>query len=212
MQAFRNAEDAVPVAIHLGAILCGGRARRMGTDKAALALDGIPLVERVWARVRGLVGEVAAVGGEPDVAHLNMAVVADRYPGANAMGGIATALGYARERHGEDAWVLVLACDTPFLEPRLLEYLAGLRDGHDIVVPRVAAGYEPLCALYHVTCLPKLQELIRCDHLRIWNVFSQVRTREVGEAELRRFDPELRSFINLNRPTDLERARQLVNG
>jgi molybdenum cofactor guanylyltransferase len=34
-----------------------------------------------------------------------------------------------------------------------------------------------------------------------------VRVREVPEPELRRIDPELRSFFNVNTPEDLERAR-----
>ena len=194
----------------LAAILCGGRASRMGTDKALVTLGGLPLVERVRAQVQGLVGRVVAVGGSSAVSRLGFDMVPDRYPGANSMGGIATALGYARECCGEGSWVLALACDLPFLEPRLLAHLADLRSGHDVVVPRVAAGYEPLCALYRTTCLPTMEELIHQDHLRIITVFDRVRTREVEETELRRFDPGLCSFINLNRPEDLERARQLV--
>jgi GTP:adenosylcobinamide-phosphate guanylyltransferase len=34
----------------------------------------------------------------------------------------------------------------------------------------------------------------------------------VGEEELRRFDPELCSFLNVNRPEDFERARRLAAG
>ena len=197
--------------VPLAAILCGGKARRMGTDKVDLPLGGTPLVERVWQRVAGLADTVAAVGGTPDVAHLGMAVVPDRYPGADSMGGIATALGYAAEQLG-DAWVLVLACDMPFLEPGLIRHLASLREGQDVVVPRVEAGYEPLCALYRTTCLPVFQESIWNGQLRIRSVYGRVRTREVAEDELRRCDPELRSFINMNRPADLERAHQLMAG
>jgi molybdopterin-guanine dinucleotide biosynthesis protein A len=197
--------------LRLAAILCGGKARRMGTDKVALPLGGTPLVERVWQRAAGVAGTVVAVGGAPDVGHLGVAVVPDRYPGADSMGGIATALGYAAERY-EDAWVLVLACDVPFLEPALLRHLACRRCGHDVVVPRVAAGYEPLCALYRSTCLPVFEEFIRSGRLAIRNVFARVRTREIPEEELRRFDPDLHSFINLNRPADLERARRFLSG
>ncbi|MDF1553330.1 MAG: molybdenum cofactor guanylyltransferase [Deferrisomatales bacterium] len=195
--------------VFLAAILCGGRARRMGTDKVALPLGGTPLVERVWQRVAALVDTVVAVGGRPDVEHLGMAVVPDRYPGADSMGGIATALAYAAERFG-DTWVLALACDLPFLEPRLIQHLARLSEGYDVVVPRVSAGYEPLCALYRTTCLPVFEECIRNGQLAIRSIFSRVRTREVPETELRRFDPALHSFINLNRPADLECAHRLL--
>ncbi len=41
-------------------ILAGGRSRRMGQDKVWMALDGMPLVERVARRVLPLAGHVVS--------------------------------------------------------------------------------------------------------------------------------------------------------
>jgi len=184
----------------------------MGVDKAVLVLEGVSLLERVWARVSAVALRVVVVGGEPRLGHLGISTLPDRYPGANAIGGIATALHHAVHNLGLDAPVLCTACDVPFLEPALLAYLWEVSEGWDVVVPRVSEGYEPLCALYRGTCLEFFEEEIARGHLAIRDVFRQVRTREVPESELRRFDPELRSFINLNRPTDLEKAQRLLSG
>lgn len=199
-----------PDRIPFAAILAGGRATRMGRDKAVLELEGFPLIEWVLDRVRQAAETVFAVGGPPRLDHLDVPTVPDRFPGANAMGGVATALACAAERAGPEAWVLCVACDTPFLEPRLLLQLFAQRAGADAVVPRTAAGYEPLCALYRVRCLPAFERKIAAGNLCILDVFPAVRSREVPEAELRRTDPGLRSFLNLNRPADLEVALPIV--
>ena len=203
-------EGGAPVP--LACILAGGRGRRMGVDKVSLPLDGVPLIERVWCRVAPVAERVAAVGGTPHLEHRGVPTIPDRFPGANALGGIATALEYASETIGPRAAVLCVACDMPLLEPGLLVYLYELSPGWDVVVPRVSAGFEPLCAVYRTTCLPALRAQLARHDLGIRDLFGQVQTREVGETELRRLDPDLRSFLNVNRPADLDLARQLLAG
>ena len=194
----------------LAAILAGGRGRRMGVDKIALPLGGQPLIERVWRTLEPLAERVVVVGGPPRLDPWCVPTVTDRYPGADSMGGLATALLYARETLGPDAWALCVAGDMPFLQPGLLVYLAGLRANVDVVVPRTAPGYEPLCAFYRTTCVAVFEEEIARGNLRIYDIFRRVRVREVGEGEIRSKDPDLRSFLNVNRPEDLLEAARLL--
>lgn len=194
----------------LAAILAGGRGRRMGADKVLLPLEGVPLLERVWRRASLVAERVVVVGGEPRLDHLGVETVADRYPGADSLGGLATALSFAGEALGPAGRVFCTACDMPFVEPALVAHLAGVAAGVDVVVPHTAAGFEPLCAVYRAGCLPAFEEAIRSGNLRVRDVHLRLLCREVGEAELRRFDPELRSFLNINRPADLQEAVLLL--
>lgn len=196
--------------VPLAAILAGGRATRMGRDKADILLGGTPLIERVFDRVREVAEAVVVIGGPPRMDHRGVPTLPDRYPGANAIGGIATALVQALQLGGPGTWVLCVACDTPFLEPALLRLLAARRENADIVVPRTSQGWEPLCALYRATCLPGFEQAIAQGNLRVLDAYSQVRCETVLEAELRRVDPDLRSFFNVNRPADLALAEQLA--
>ncbi len=198
----------MPGRLPLAAILAGGKALRMGADKVRLPLGSRSLIEHVHARVSAVTDRVITVGGGASLGGVE--AVPDRYPGMDTMGGIATALWFAREGPVPSEWVLVVGCDMPFLERPLLVNLYGLRKGYDVVVPRIRAGFEPLCALYRTTCMPVFEEELGRANLRIRDVYPRVRTREVGEGELRRWDPELRSFVNVNRPDDLERARLIL--
>lgn len=182
----------------------------MGADKVLMPLAGTPLVERVWSRVAPIFARVILVGGEPRFDHRGIETVPDRYPGSDSLGGIATALDWTSKTLGAEAWVFCTACDMPFLEPALIGFLAKQIEGVDVVVPRTAAGFEPFCAFYRAGCGAVFEEAIRSGNLRIRDVFRQLRCREVGEEELRRFDPELKSFLNINRPEDLDAAARLL--
>lgn len=196
--------------ISLAAILAGGKGSRMGTDKVMLRLSGKSLLERVWERLAQVADRVVVVGGEPRMEGHGVQTVPDLYPGADSLGGLATALTHAVETVGSDAWVLCVACDMPFLEPRLLALLTCFCKDCDVVVPRTSAGQEPLCALYRTTCLPVMIPQIQEWNLRIRSVYDKVRLCEVGEEEIRKLDPDFRSFLNINRPEDLEKAQRLL--
>ncbi len=196
--------------IPLAAILGGGKATRMGCDKALLEIQGVPLIERVWRSVAPLVGRGVVVGGGSYLEHLGVPTVPDRFPGAGALGGIGTALAHAGESLGPGTWVLVLACDMPFVKADLVRLLWARREGVRIVVPRTALGYEPLCALYRADVAGVVEEQVRQGDLRLSTLFRRVRTRLVPEPDLRAVDPGLRSFLNLNCPDDVERVRELL--
>jgi molybdopterin converting factor small subunit len=57
--------------------------------------------------------------------------------------------------------------------------------------------------------IPLLDEQLKRGELRPIFLYKKVRTREVGEEEIRRFDPEGLSFRNMNSPEDYQTALAL---
>ena len=103
----------------------------------------------------------------------------------------------------------VCACDMPFLNPGLIRHLGALIEGVDAVVPRHDGTYEPLHAFYTPACLDPIRRcLARGD--RNTGFLSEIRVRTVEGEEIRRFDRDLRSFVNINTPEDY--ARVLTEG
>lgn len=181
------------------AILAGGASRRMGRNKALLPIRGQTLIERVIDRVRPLADEVWVVTNTPEeYAFLNVLTVSDRYPGVGPLAGLHAALDAAR---GD--LVILLACDMPFVSVALLRYLLSLTAGVDAVIPRLGGREEPLHAIYRrVTCLPAVEAALHAGKRRLIAFLPAVRVRYVEEDELRRRDPELRSFLNANTPQE----------
>jgi molybdopterin-guanine dinucleotide biosynthesis protein A len=188
------------------AVLAGGQSRRMGQDKAWLPVGGRPVVERVIERVAPLSDDLLLIAYADDAyRHLSARLVGDVYPGKGPLGGIYTALQAARYDH-----CLVVACDMPFLDAGLLRYLAGLVPGYDVVIPRVEEFPETLHAVYGKRCLEPIQRRLLADQLRIVGFFDEVRVRYVERDDVAHFDPEFRSFMNMNTPADWERLQRLA--
>ena len=195
-----------------GIILAGGRSRRLGRDKAVEPFGGQPLIGRVISLVQSLTDEiVVSVADSARAQALPLdeghRVAVDIYPESGSLGGIYAGLNAARSE-----WGLVVACDMPFLNRQLFEYMITLRDGHDAVVPMPGDFPEPTHALYSRDCLPHIEARLRAGNLKISGFFDDVRVRYVGEDEVQRFDPDLNSFFNVNSPEDLEQALALMSG
>jgi molybdopterin-guanine dinucleotide biosynthesis protein A len=186
-----------------GIILAGGKNLRMGKNKAFLEVNGQRIIDRTANLLRGIFDEVILVTNDPlDYLDLNLRTVTDLFPERGSLGGIYTGLFHASCAHA-----FVAACDMPFLQAALVRYLIDLSPGFDIVIPRTDDGFQPLHAVYSQRCLPFIEDLLRRDILKIIDFFPKVKKREVPAEEIRRFDPGIRSFLNINTPEDLTRIQ-----
>jgi molybdopterin-guanine dinucleotide biosynthesis protein A len=195
------------------AVLAGGASRRMGTDKALLEVAGRPLLARVIEVLRGLGDDVFVVGDRAQYRRFGARVVPDAYPGAGALGGIATAL-----RHAQYDVTVVVACDMPFLSVEVLQAMALEPRDYDVLVPvkegeRSTRGgdrtFETLHAIYSRACLPVIEQCIQRGDLKVTDLFSHVRVRVLSNDWVRAIDPDGRSTVNVNDPAELQRVRQL---
>lgn len=187
-----------------GIILAGGKSRRMGRDKAFLALGGQSLIEIVIERVRAVAAEVIIVTNAPlRYAHLAARLVRDIYPGVGTLGGIHAGLTAARHDHA-----LVVGCDMPFLNPSLLTYMASLAPHYDAVVPQMDGLFEPLHAIYSRSCLPLIEAQISTRRWQAFSFYPQAQVRYVEREEIARFDPELLSLRNANTPEEWQRVKR----
>jgi molybdopterin-guanine dinucleotide biosynthesis protein A len=191
-----------------GIVLAGGKSQRMGADKAFLEVGGIPTVQRVLDVLELLSDDLIIVtNSRKRYEGLPGRLVSDVYRGKGALGGIYS--GLLAARHG---YAIVVACDMPFLNPRLLRYLVGLAAGYDVVVPDLGdRRLETTHAVYAKTCLEPIKQLLLADQLKITKLFPLVRVRYVGREEMLEIAPRLLSFLNMNTPADWQEVQQLAD-
>lgn len=190
------------------AIIAGGQSRRMGRDKAFLKLGGKALIDRVIERSADLgQAETILITNKPaHYAHLGLPMHRDILPDKGSLGGIYTALAQANNPD-----VLVLACDMPFISTELLRFMIGqVSEDTDIVVPRAEGYPQGLHAIYKKTCIAPIAEQLAANRLKIIRFYDQMRVRYLDEAEYARFDPQGRSFANVNTPAELAEAEGLL--
>lgn len=181
-----------------GVILAGGQSSRMGQDKALLEVDGTTLLDRGIQLLRPHAREVLVIGDPAKYRPAHATVIPDDLPGLGPLGGIITAL-----KHARYVRTLVLACDMPRINDRLLFVLKqGLVGEVDAVVPRHGTLVEPLAAAYHRHAIEAFEEQLAKDEGKMTDALGRVRTmyadlvpgNDGWPADL---------FRNLNVPSDL---------
>jgi molybdopterin-guanine dinucleotide biosynthesis protein A len=185
-----------------GIILAGGENRRMGTDKAFLAIDGRPLIEHILDVFSTLFARTIVVTNTPDrFRDYDIEVTCDVLAIRGPLTGI-----YSGLLKSTDEYNFVAACDMPFLNPSLISYMGEIAPGQDAVVPAFNGYLEPLHAIYRRGLLAAMEAQIRKQDRRIRGLFDHIQVRYVTEEEIVRFDPLKRSFRNLNTPEEYKEA------
>lgn len=185
-----------------GFVLAGGRSSRMGSDKAFLEFNGRTLLARALELLKGLTAEVRIVGPAIKFA-AHGPVVEDIYAGRGPLAGIHAALASSITELN-----LMLAVDLPFVTESLLQFIVDNGRNSDalVTVPRIAGGYQPLCAVYRRAFAPLAESALASGHNKIDALFASAKTRVLEESELSRFAFHAGMFENLNTPEDLRRA------
>ena len=181
------------------AILAGGHARRLdGVNKGTLVVGHEAIIDRQLETLREVSREIFVVGRD-DAAWTSrgLPVVPDEVPDAGPLGGIYTAI----IRSPADR-TLIVACDMPFLSSAVLHRMEAVEDA-DLVIPRHARGYEPLCAIYSRACAEDIRKRIDRGSFEASRLPAGVRVTEFD------VDNEM-MFVNVNTPHDYERAKELI--
>jgi molybdopterin-guanine dinucleotide biosynthesis protein A len=186
----------------MGFVLAGGRSSRMGTDKAFLKLGDRTLLDRAIS-VLGVVCPAFAIVGDRERFSVYGRVVEDVYKGSGPLAGIHAAL-----LHSSAELNLILAVDLPFASPELLSFLFASAEGAEAVVtvPRLAAGYQPLCAVYRRDFATAAEQALRAGKNKIDALFAGLNVRTIEESELSAAGFSQRVFSNLNTPEDIQMA------
>ncbi|MBS7638069.1 molybdenum cofactor guanylyltransferase [Candidatus Bathyarchaeota archaeon] len=198
-------------------ILAGGLSVRMGRDKALIKLCGKPLLLHVVESVLNLrpdkiivTTEKGNVNRYTSILPSSVGLTEDLLEGKGPLVGMISGMRWINSEY-----TLVLPCDTPLIKPSVLRFLYQKAAGVDAVIPKWPNGYiEPLQACYRTSsALKAAEETIRkgkrsCrDMIRLLN-----RVVYVNIDELRRFDPDLVTFFNINCKEELLRAEKFLRG
>lgn len=194
------------------AILAGGRASRFdGRDKSALVVGGSSILDRQLSELSRLTDDILFVGptgeGKPTSwarGAVSVRVVPDRVPNRGPLGGLDAALAAARDNE-----VVVVACDMPFVTAPFLAFLVSLAANHDIVVPRTARGYHPLCAVYARSCGTAVARRLAAGELAMSGLLDELRVRIVTGEELDAFGDRDQLLANVNTSAEYEELETL---
>lgn len=174
-----------------GVVLAGGYSTRFGeADKAVADLAGTPMVQRVVDRLATVTDEVVVNCRDDQVDHIQTALAdqstavrlaTDPVPDRGPLAGIQTGL-EAVDRE----YAAVVACDMPFVDPDLLEFLFERAREHDGAVVQLEDGwYQTTQAVYRADAMAHAcSEALESDDNRIVAALERLDYVTVSEADL----------------------------
>ncbi len=178
------------------AVLAGGLGSRMGRPKGELAVDGVPVLERLLDRL-GWPGRtllVTAPGRErPRGWRRFDAEVVDPVDGQGPLRGIHTAL------TADGGRIVVVAVDMPNVTRPQLEWLAAAVGDHLAVMTRSAGGQvEPFPAAFGRAARPVIERHLAAGRRSVHGL-----SREAGVVVADTpADWPASTWLNLNTPAD----------
>lgn len=194
-------------------ILAGGRSSRMGIDKAAVTLGGMPLLLQIIER---LTPQTASISVNSNTATgfdfaPGIAVFADTVPGyVGPMAGVLSAMGHTAEHFPTASHVATVPTDTPFFPRDLVACLQGaITLPAQIAVACSAGVMHPVFALWPVDLAGELERWLLTDEKR--RVRSFIESHAMAEVDFPMLETAtgpIDPFFNINTPADLETAER----
>ena len=185
-----------------GIVLCGGRSSRMGTPKHLLPFGEKTMLQVVVDTLRTVVSPIVVVSAAdqelptlPD----DVLLTEDEEPDLGPLAGLCAGLSALADRC---AAAFATSCDTPLLQPDVVNFISESRQERDVAVVREGKFFHVLAATYSTRLLPKIRELVAERRLRPLFLIEESDSRIIELDEIRRIDPELLSFRNANTPED----------
>ncbi len=178
----------------IGAVLAGGRSRRMGGSKATADLGGRPLVAWPLEALRAVLDEVVVVAKRSTaLPPLDVPVWLEPDEPRHPRAGIVHALERANGRA-----VLACAVDLPLVTPLLVRTIAHA-EGVVAVVPRAGGRLQPLMARYEPAGLAAGGAAPADEPLTATVEALDPRVLEIADDE---------AFTNANTPEELAEIAQ----
>ncbi|MBX9688151.1 MAG: molybdenum cofactor guanylyltransferase [Candidatus Obscuribacterales bacterium] len=158
--ARQHAKQLLPLC---GVILCGGKSKRMGRNKAFLPYAGKTLIEHSLDLMSEVFQDVLLVSNNPeDFEHLSANSLKDIIPNRGPLVGILSGLLVSNYEH-----IFVMPCDMPFVDKSLMRQISAQRHKAEILLYRHEQKNEALLGLYSKACIEALEEAIFAGEDRV---------------------------------------------
>ncbi len=188
-------------------ILCGGKAERLGGQAKGLCeIGGRSILQRQLDTLSESFDDLLLVTNTPDIyKEFNLPIIGDERPGCGPLGGLATALAAVKTPQ-----IFLVACDMPFIRKELVQYMLSTAPEADLLVPMVHGFAEPLFSRVATRIRPVLLDQLERQRYKMTDFYARLNVAYIEQEILEEHDPELESFININRLDELQHWTETI--
>lgn len=191
------------------AILCGGDSRRMGTDKALVDFDGMPLLRHHVEAILSLNLDVPIYVSSGTKRYeilddCGVVYAPDVVAGAGPLSGLAGALTAAEKAGGAGGHVFAMPVDTLVPPGVLLDTLTKTRLGASGAALIKGQRLHPVHGLFPVSAAAALSEFVQSGGRAVMEFLESLDIEQVSIGDA------WESCLNFNYPEDFVTAREAL--
>ena len=194
----------------LGAILAGGKSKRMGKDKLFLEINNKKLIEHTIDKVKKYLKKIIIITNQDNefFSKNNLTTVKDCIEGQlGPLVGILTAMKWAKENLNKCSWIATFPCDTPFFPESIIKsFIEESKKKESLILCASSHGRKHnIFGLWSLDLYDKLKDDLINKKVRKVQDWTEKNKIKNLEFKFKDYDP----FFNINTEEDLEFAKKL---
>jgi len=194
----------------LGTVLAGGKSQRFGEDKSQVKLNGKLLIDYILSEIIDEFKEILIVSNNQIKYknYKNISLINDLKKDQGPLGGVLSAMKWAKEKNDKYKWISTFPVDTPFFKKDILQkFLSGI-DSEESKLFFIKSNNtrHNIFGIWSIDLMKKLEHDLNEGQRKV-EVWANSVGVKVINMEFINKDP----FFNINTKEDLEKAKEKIN-
>ena len=194
----------------LGTVLAGGKSQRFGEDKSQVKLNGKLLIDYILSEIIDEFKEILIVSNNQIKFknYENISLINDFKKDQGPLGGVLSAMKWAKEKNNKYKWISTFPVDTPFFKKEILQKFLSeinLKESKLFFIKSNNTRHN-IFGIWSIDLMKKLEDDLNKGQRKVELWANSVGVKIINMEFINK-DP----FFNINTKEDLEKAKEKIN-
>ena len=194
----------------LPVVLAGGKSKRFGEDKSQKQLGSKILIDYILSEIINDFNEVIIVANAP-IKHLSsdkITKIEDYKKDHGPLGGIFSAMKWAKDNNKKYQWIITFPSDTPFFKNKIMNNFLNKINTKESELFFVKSNEKQhnIFGLWSLDLIDQLEKDLENGSRKVEKWANNIGVKTINMS-FEKEDP----FFNINTKEDLEKAKQILN-
>ena len=194
----------------LGTVLAGGKSQRFGEDKSQVKLNGKLLIDYILSEIIDEFKEILIVSNNQIKYknYKNISLINDLKKDQGPLGGVLSAMKWAKEKNDKYKWISTFPVDTPFFKKDILQKFLSEIDSEESKLFFIKSNNtrHNIFGIWSIDLMKKLEHDLNEGQRKV-EVWANSVGVKVINMEFINKDP----FFNINTKEHLEKDKKKIN-
>ena len=194
----------------LAVVLAGGKSKRFGRDKSQVKLGNKILIDYILTEIVDFYKDILIVTNEPInfMVSNKISVTNDIKKGLGPLGGVFSAMKWARDNKKDYKWISTFPIDTPFFKKKhLIKFYKEINlDKSNLFFMKSKNKRHNIFGLWSLGLYEKLESALDSGDRKVELWANEIGVKTIDFEHENNKDP----FFNINTEEELEIAKKLL--